>query len=670
MNELLRKRFSASSRRGLYPSARVPPLPGMEMRAREDTCMSHDLTPPIPPYAVSLHDRFLCSHCSSCFRALPSHAPQQCFDLKSRSNSAPPFSCPTCFASVRYCSSACFASDRPLHVSSHECFLLHQSHSGTCPADDDTADLRVALRLLYSLEMRGLLPSESTDLPNRIGGLLVSDLQKVLEEGGEVAEKIREGGMRMSCARNSGGLHGAVMVEEVVLWAVITNAVEVQVSKGPALGVAVYGPWFSWFNHSCSPNACYRFELDNWCEESTSCESSSFRVSPASTDEASIAGWYHEEGGLARALEFCKYGPRIVVRSIKPINKGEEVCVTYTDLLQPMAIRRVDLWPKYRFSCCCERCSASPQLYVDYILSCDARNLNTKNNNSATAEYDELADLLHEAIAEYSSEDNPKSCCYKLESLLLSQSSRGNNSMENTLSGRKFLLHPLHHLSLSAYVALASAYRSLYIIGLYEEQNGEALKMGRAAAAYSLLLAAATHYLSLFESSLIAPTSHFWLSAGETILNLVQSSISGKAKEKYESKFRSVSHFQCAKIERLSRDEFMSNSMQFIECISTILSRCWPFLVRSFSYLEKIEDPINFTWLGGAILRPLCSLGSKGTTAFGKSKCFAWEYQSGRRIEEEMNCLYQLAIYSLRYGRYLATICYGPQSYLIDKLTI
>ena len=29
------------------------------------------------------------------------------------------------------------------------------------------------------------------------------------------------------------------------------------------------------------------------------------------------------------------YGPRLVVRSIKKINKGEEVTVAYTDLLQP-----------------------------------------------------------------------------------------------------------------------------------------------------------------------------------------------------------------------------------------------------------------------------------------------------------------------------------------------
>ena len=30
-----------------------------------------------------------------------------------------------------------------------------------------------------------------------------------------------------------------------------------------------------------------------------------------------------------------EYGPRIVVRSIKAINKGEEVSVAYTDLLRP-----------------------------------------------------------------------------------------------------------------------------------------------------------------------------------------------------------------------------------------------------------------------------------------------------------------------------------------------
>lgn len=32
------------------------------------------------------------------------------------------------------------------------------------------------------------------------------------------------------------------------------------------------------------------------------------------------------------------YGPRVVVRSIKAISKGEEVTIAYTDLLQPKVL--------------------------------------------------------------------------------------------------------------------------------------------------------------------------------------------------------------------------------------------------------------------------------------------------------------------------------------------
>lgn len=33
-------------------------------------------------------------------------------------------------------------------------------------------------------------------------------------------------------------------------------------------------------------------------------------------------------------LALCKYGPRVIVRCTKPIDKGDEVCITYVDLLQ------------------------------------------------------------------------------------------------------------------------------------------------------------------------------------------------------------------------------------------------------------------------------------------------------------------------------------------------
>lgn len=34
-----------------------------------------------------------------------------------------------------------------------------------------------------------------------------------------------------------------------------------------------------------------------------------------------------------------EYGPRLIVRSIKAIKKGEELLITYTDLLQPKVVR-------------------------------------------------------------------------------------------------------------------------------------------------------------------------------------------------------------------------------------------------------------------------------------------------------------------------------------------
>lgn len=113
------------------------------------------------------------------------------------------------------------------------------------------------------------------------------NMDSVLGEGtgSEMAERIRQGAALMRRARNEKGAREKG--EEEVLWAVLTNAVEVQVSEGSALGIAVYGPWFSWFNHSCSPNACYRFELASCSSESLdSFDLGLVRVLPASNGEA------------------------------------------------------------------------------------------------------------------------------------------------------------------------------------------------------------------------------------------------------------------------------------------------------------------------------------------------------------------------------------------------
>lgn len=235
------------------------------MRACAETGMPRDLTPPIPPLAASLHDSFLLSHCSSCFLPLP--APHAASVDEARSPEASPLPC-CCGggATLRYCSPACRDADIDTHASSGECQLLRlvRLHHSQLSAwrDDDTTDLRAAVRLMRSFENLGFLPAARSGL-KRIGGLLVGD--DGLEEGCEMSERIREGGALMARARKL--LRGDAEdvcdggVEEAVLRAVVTNAVEVQVGERRPIGIAVYGPRFSWFNHSCSPNACYRFEL-------------------------------------------------------------------------------------------------------------------------------------------------------------------------------------------------------------------------------------------------------------------------------------------------------------------------------------------------------------------------------------------------------------------------
>lgn len=74
------------------------------------------------------------------------------------------------------------------------------------------------------------------------------------------ARRMRDGALGFG-RREEEAVEGENEVEEAVLGIVLTNAVEVQVRDGLVVGTAVYGPRFSWFNHSCRPNACYRFAL-------------------------------------------------------------------------------------------------------------------------------------------------------------------------------------------------------------------------------------------------------------------------------------------------------------------------------------------------------------------------------------------------------------------------
>lgn len=619
----------------------------MEMRARESVNMSEDLTGAITPYAIALHDTFLHSHCSSCFRKLPPQSP--CV-----------MSCLTC-CTVRYCSSDCLRSDSGVHSSSGECcfFVDHIKKASPSYVTEGTSDLRAALRLLYVLEICDLVSSDSINHSSRIGGLSTFGIEEALEEGDEVADRILEGSLLMSSARKSRAQTSVgLKFERMVLWAVITNSVEVQLSEGLAMGIAVYGPSFSWFNHSCFPNSSYRFVLASRNEDCNSHISKS-RVVPSSKEVVADAwhAWQYEAYGSTHAL--CKYGPRVIVRCTKPIDKGDEVCITYVDLLQTREARHSDLWSKYKFVCSCKRCIASPKPYVDLILNCASRDLSKPEDASAAPATEHLDDVLQQAISEYSLGDDPKACCDMIESML--SENLMSDVQQEELSGRKHILHPLHHICLTAYMTLASAYRfhalSLKTGSLHGKNSDDFFRMAKSAAAYSLVLAGTTHHLFLSECSFMTPLSHFLLSAGQSMLFLLES-IKGETRQNVSDAKFTFSSFPVSstKHDSVQYHEFRSTCEGFGKQMLSLSLHCWSFLVQSLPCLKKIKNPIEFSWLGTAVFQSLYSSEENYANLSAHEPAAFTEGQKERILS--------LAICCITYCKYLARICYGPQHYL------
>ncbi|QHO19806.1 Protein SET DOMAIN GROUP [Arachis hypogaea] len=99
---------------------------------------------------------------------------------------------------------------------------------------------------------------------------------------------------------------------------------------------------------------------------SPSCEGSRSQTMPFWRRRSCAVHGANERHGKEKQKQ--GYGPRLIVRNIKRIKMGQEITIAYTDLLQSKAMRQLDLWSKYRFIYCYERCSVVPFTYVDHAL--------------------------------------------------------------------------------------------------------------------------------------------------------------------------------------------------------------------------------------------------------------------------------------------------------------
>lgn len=300
--------------------------------------------------------------------------------------------------------------------------------------------------------------------------------------------------------------------------------------------------------------------------------------------------------------------------------------ISYTNLLQPKAMRQSELCAKYHFICCCRRCRASPPAYVDHVLEgiyTFKREFtrNCSDNNFYTDEGDESArkitDYVEEAISEYLDVGDPESCCVKLEHML----SQGLVDEYLETNDRKsqliYRLHPLHYLALNAYTTLASAYkiRSDDLMALHSEADVkqlEAFEMSRASAAYSLLLASATYHLFLSESSLILSAANFWTNAGQSLISLATSSVWGLfiKRQLLIPYLPSLAKHECTKcsmteicepnlsFSQVPYSDLEEISSKFTNCVTNMVREVWSFLVHGCHYLEIFKDPIDFSWVG------------------------------------------------------------------------
>ncbi|RWR97064.1 protein SET DOMAIN GROUP 41 isoform X2 [Cinnamomum micranthum f. kanehirae] len=336
---------------------------------------------------------------------------------------------------------------------------------------------------------------------------------------------------------------------------------------------------------------------------------------------AELKTWSSDERILRHVS--CKYGPRVIVRSIRPIRKGEAVCIAYLDLLQPMALRQSELWSKYGFTCCCDRCTAQPPTYVDLCLQETLASLKASCSSLDYGFYGsevckELTYRLDQAVEDVA-EGNPKACCERLEKML----------------------------------AESFQYQQLPPDDPCQQYFGARCSTGKTLLS---LLGSPTWSSAIMKSVNDLSSLLIWSNSSSEWMPLNNSN--------QDRDYGHSSHTH--KESTISWDRFDAASKGFLNCISRISVKAWPFLIQSLPFLKDIKSPIDFRWLG---IKDAQQTAETQFTLSGAAIDLCSQNEEGcqHRLEakkciegEERKSVFQLAAHSLLYGRYLARICYGP----------
>lgn len=316
-----------------------------------------------------------------------------------------------------------------------------------------------------------------------------------------------------------------------------------------------------------------------------------------------------------------------------------------------------------------------------HVAGLTSTNLTPACNVYRDEVFEILTKYMDGAISEYVEFDDAESCCEKLEHVLTYGFTDDQSQREGKLQ-TKIRLQPLHHLSLKSYTALASAYKTLGSNLLDSSTNilkhqQNAFDKSRISAAYSLLLAGATYYLFLSESSVIISVANYWTAAGESLLSLATNTVQNISmdwchpnstlsplrlrchncalKDKFEASFLRR-HSQNLEFEHISRD--------FYNCITAIVPQVWMFLIQGSHYLNEINNPIDFSWLGNTKDFKVSYFGANlggDNVVRSISRCEQEKLYDNRRIN-----IFQLGAHCFLYGQLVLKICCGKDPQLAN----
>ena len=211
------------------------------------------------------------------------------------------------FCGVKYCADVCRESD-VAHVA--ECSMV-RTNAGT---GADLRGARMCLRLIH----------RRTEDPERFAKVM-NALRCEKKSPTPAATRLA------SAVRHRADVNPQEV--EDMLGKTRENSHGVVDWKLRQLGTGIY-PEASMFNHSCAPNAVVSFAAGG-----------KLNVCCIGVDDYE-----------ARAMEIGPKG-HAPLRRPRPIGKGEEVCIAYTELYRPAASRRLTLEKSKGFTCECVRCA-------------------------------------------------------------------------------------------------------------------------------------------------------------------------------------------------------------------------------------------------------------------------------------------------------------------------